>query len=150
MNACTRGFATPKDLMRHKQTVHKASGRVMAYCHYLTCDYSANGRKGPMRQDNLQRHIGAKHHWLQLLRESEARGEENVNPAVKLIDHFEEMYGDESLTRQKWMREFATAKAERDSVTLRNGLSIVENRILDRYARDWFMRWTNFWSGYRE
>lgn len=61
MNACTRGFATPKDLMRHKQTVHKASGCVMEYCHYLTCDYSANGRKGPMRQDNLQRHIGAKH-----------------------------------------------------------------------------------------
>ncbi|KAJ5593482.1 hypothetical protein N7537_010386 [Penicillium hordei] len=88
--------------------------------------------------------------WLQLLRESEARGEENVNPAVKLIDHFEEMYGDESLTRQKWTREFATAKAERDSVTLRNGLSIVENRILDRYTRDWLMRWTNLWSGYRE
>jgi hypothetical protein len=61
MNACTRGFATPKVLMRHKQTVHKSSGCVMVYCNYPSCDYSANGRKGPMRQDNLQRHIGAKH-----------------------------------------------------------------------------------------
>lgn len=61
MDACTSEFATAKDLMRHKQTVHKASGCIMAYCHYPSCDYSANGRKGPMRQDNLQRHIGAKH-----------------------------------------------------------------------------------------
>ncbi|KAH8433380.1 uncharacterized protein LDX57_011014 [Aspergillus melleus] len=76
--------------------------------------------------------------WLELLRESEARGEELVNPAVKLADHYEAMYGENSLTPPT----FTTDKAERDSMTLRNGrLRIIKDGILGRYARDWLSRW---------
>ncbi|RAH72539.1 putative NRPS-like enzyme [Aspergillus aculeatinus CBS 121060] len=75
--------------------------------------------------------------WLERLRESEARGEEGVNPAVKLVGHYEAMYAD---ARKE--PGFCTERAERDSVTLRNGrLRIVEDGILGRYVRDWMGRW---------
>jgi thioester reductase-like protein len=78
--------------------------------------------------------------WLRKLRESEARGEEMINPAVKLADHYEEMYGGDSPPTPK---SFLTDKAERDSMTLRNGrLRIVRDGILARYAQDWLKRWT--------
>jgi thioester reductase-like protein len=81
--------------------------------------------------------------WLQLLRESEARGEEHVNPAVKLIDHYEAMFGsDSSAGRALGPKTFVMDKAERDSVTLQNGrLRIIEDGILDCYIRDWTSRW---------
>ncbi|KAL4946430.1 hypothetical protein BDV06DRAFT_182532 [Aspergillus oleicola] len=76
--------------------------------------------------------------WLKKLRESESRGEEVVNPAVKLIEHYETIYGSEAPTP----KIFRTDKAERDSATLRNGrLRIVEDAILARYAADWRKRW---------
>ena len=80
--------------------------------------------------------------WLQLLRESEARGDEHINPAVKLIDHYEAMYGSDSSGRALGPKTFLTDKAERDSVTLQNGrLRIIEDGILDCYIRDWLSRW---------
>ncbi|OQD74998.1 hypothetical protein PENANT_c161G09314, partial [Penicillium antarcticum] len=83
--------------------------------------------------------------WLQLLRESEARGEEHINPAVKLIHHYEMMHGVQSSINHSGTKVFATNKAERDSVTLRSGhLNIVQDDILDCYARDWLLRWTAY------
>ncbi|KAJ5669929.1 uncharacterized protein N7477_005292 [Penicillium maclennaniae] len=80
--------------------------------------------------------------WLDMLRESELRGEEYVNPAVKLIGHYEAMYGGKSSGVRLGPKVFATAKAERDSVTLRNDrLRIIEDGILNCYARDWLSRW---------
>lgn len=80
--------------------------------------------------------------WLQMLRESEARGEEHVNPAVKLIGHYEAMYGGKAECVQLGPKTFVTEKAERDSVTLRNGrLRMAEDGILSCYARDWLRRW---------
>ncbi|KAL4784450.1 hypothetical protein BJX76DRAFT_219889 [Aspergillus varians] len=77
--------------------------------------------------------------WLAKLRESEARGEEVVNPAVKLADHYESMYGGDAPSEPKI---FLTNRAERDSVTLRNGrLRIIQDGILARYAQDWMGRW---------
>jgi hypothetical protein len=77
--------------------------------------------------------------WLVQLRESEAKGEELVNPAVKLADHYETMYGGEAPSTPK---NFLTDKAERDSMTLRNGrLRIIQDGILARYAQDWLKRW---------
>ncbi|KAJ5129945.1 uncharacterized protein N7515_005984 [Penicillium bovifimosum] len=77
--------------------------------------------------------------WLVRLRRSEGRGEEGVNPAVKLIQHYETMYGGKTLGPKR----FVTEKAERDSVTLRDGrLRIIEDGILGCYARDWLERWT--------
>jgi thioester reductase-like protein len=98
-----------------------------------------------LRRNGFQFQTLAFEEWLQLLRESEARGEENINPAVKLIHHYELIHGVGSPIRQNGTRVFVADKAERDSVTLRNGrLNIVEDGILDCYARDWSMRWANF------
>ena len=80
--------------------------------------------------------------WRSLLRESEERGEEFVNPAVKLLGHYEEMYGQTSSIARLGPKTFVTEKGERDSVTLRNGrLRIVEDGILNCYVRDWMNRW---------
>lgn len=82
------------------------------------------------------------HQWLQMLRESEARGEEHINPAVKLIAHYEAMYGGKSGGLRLGQKTFVTEKAERDSVTLRNGrMRIIEDGILSCYMRDWVRRW---------
>ena len=83
--------------------------------------------------------------WLQMLRESEARGEEKVNPAVKLTDHYEAMHAPSPPGTQKQQpqeKKFHTDKAERDSVTLRDGpLRVIEDGILGCYAQDWLKRW---------
>jgi hypothetical protein len=72
--------------------------------------------------------------WLDMLRESEARGEELVNPAVKLIGHYEAMYGGSSGSRLG-PKVLIADKAERDSVTLRNDrLRIIEDGILNFYC----------------
>lgn len=98
-----------------------------------------------LRRNGFQFQTVTFEEWIQLLRESEARSEENINPAVNLIHHYEMIHGVESPIRQNGTRVFKTDKAERDSVTLRNGrLSLVEDGILDCYARNWFMRWTTF------
>ncbi|KAJ5960817.1 AMP-dependent synthetase/ligase [Penicillium vulpinum] len=82
--------------------------------------------------------------WLVRLRMSEARGEEQVNPAVKLIHHYETMHGKKSFSLQNEAKVFNTEKAERSSLTLRNGrLGIIEDGILECYAQDWLARWTS-------
>ncbi|KAJ5812423.1 hypothetical protein N7474_008724 [Penicillium riverlandense] len=79
--------------------------------------------------------------WLKKLRDSEARGEEQSNPAIKLIDHYQSMYGEKTLGSQG-QKTFITDKAERDSVTLRSGpLHIIEDGVLERYIHDWLTRW---------
>lgn len=81
--------------------------------------------------------------WLLRLRRSETREEELVNPAVKLIHHYETMHGKKSSLIQNGPKSFVTEKAERSSVTLRNGrLRIIEDGILRCYAQDWLVRWT--------
>lgn len=92
-----------------------------------------------LRRSGFEFEIAPFEIWISMLRESEARGEEHVNPAVTLVGHYETMYGNRSSLRTK---RFCTERAERDSVTLRNeGLRIVENGILNCYARDWVKRW---------
>lgn len=86
------------------------------------------------------------HTWLQMLHDSEARGEEQVNPAVKLTGHYEAMFGQSPASSpsepQCQQKRFLTTKAEKDSETLRNGkLGVIEDGILGCYAKDWLMRW---------
>ncbi|KAL4757625.1 uncharacterized protein BDW70DRAFT_171160 [Aspergillus foveolatus] len=70
--------------------------------------------------------------WLEKLRQSEGRGEELQNPAVKLVDHYKAMYGGNAPKP----KIFRTDKAERDSETLRNGrLRIIQDGILARPPR---------------
>ena len=68
-----------------------------------------------------------------------------MNPAVKLTDHYEAMYAKSppgSPKEQPQEKKFHTDKAERDSVTLRDGpLRIIEDGILGCYAQDWLKRW---------
>ena len=73
--------------------------------------------------------------WLTLLRESEHRGEEDTNPAVKLIDHFE---GHMPSPPQMIM-----TRSLRDSATLRRvaEFGILEDGTVDRYVEDWLARW---------
>jgi thioester reductase-like protein len=81
--------------------------------------------------------------WLDRLYESEAKGEEVDNPAVKLIPHYEAMYGKDSSLVHNGPRRFLTNKAEMRSVTVRNGrLRIMEDGIMRCYAEDWLTRWT--------
>lgn len=81
--------------------------------------------------------------WLLRLRRSETRGEELVNPAIKLIHHYETMHGRRSSLMQNGPKRFIAEKAERSSVTLRNGrLRIIDDGILRCYAQDWLARWT--------
>lgn len=64
INACTWVFTDQKGLTRHMGTAHKDKlphWKGMAFCPYHCCARSVNGRKGPMRKDNLQRHIRTKH-----------------------------------------------------------------------------------------
>ncbi|CAG8937814.1 unnamed protein product [Penicillium salamii] len=83
------------------------------------------------------------HCWLNRLRESEARGEELINPAVKLIHHYESVYGSDGVAVRNGPKRFVTTKAERCSITLQNGrLRILEDGILRCYAEDWLTRWT--------
>lgn len=81
--------------------------------------------------------------WLELLRHSEENGEELVNPAVKLIAHYDAMYsGEDGRTSAVHSKIFRTDKAEKDSETLRSGrLGIIEQGILGRYVADWLARW---------
>ncbi|PLB40323.1 putative NRPS-like enzyme [Aspergillus candidus] len=94
---------------------------------------------GALRRSGFRFETVSFDRWLDLMKASEARGEEAVNPAVKLVAHYQSMYGEDSPAAPS----FLTEKAERDSVTLRNGrLRIVQDGILGRYAQDWLRRWT--------
>lgn len=94
-----------------------------------------------LRQHGFEFETVAFADWLGKLRESEARGEELVNPAVKLVEHYASMYGSGS-EEASVPKKFRTDRAERDSMTLRNGrLRIVQDGILARYAQDWMRRW---------
>ncbi|KAL4807941.1 putative NRPS-like enzyme [Aspergillus unguis] len=77
--------------------------------------------------------------WLQRLKESERRGEEDTNPAIKLVAHYAETYGADAPVA----KTFTTEKAENDSGTLKSGkgLDLVRDGVLERYALDWKKRW---------
>lgn len=102
-------------------------------------DFSWSAFLNSLKRNGFQFNTVPFEDWMKMLRQSEACGEEHINPAVKLIDHYEEMYGNSSILRSK---HFHTTKAEKDSVTMRKGqLLTLENGILNNYARDWLNRW---------
>lgn len=105
-------------------------------------EFSWSALLASLARSGFQFEIVSLEKWLDMLRKSEARGEEHVNPAVKLIGHYEAMYEGKSSGSRLEPKVFATDKAERDSVTLRNDrLRIIEDGILNCYARDWLSRW---------
>lgn len=94
-----------------------------------------------LRENGLEFETVTFQTWLQLLRDSEARGEELVNPAVKLTAHYEATYSNTSGYEHQ-EKKFLTGKSARDSMILREGpLKIIEDGVLRCYARDWLRRW---------
>ena len=76
--------------------------------------------------------------WLQKLREYEnSGGDTGRNPAVKLIGHFESMYGD---GRTGEIR-FETTIAQKHSVALRETPRLVEEGYIRRFVKVWSAKW---------
>lgn len=83
--------------------------------------------------------------WLRELRKSAARGQEKINPAVKLIEYFEEHYAS-SLTSQNGYEghgvSFETRAAERDSAMMRSLPTPIEGNAIQKYVARWLPRWS--------
>ncbi|KAJ5585606.1 AMP-dependent synthetase/ligase, partial [Penicillium hispanicum] len=121
-------------------TARPVDGSIYNLCN--SREFSWSALLDTLRLNGFQFETVSFQEWLQMLRDSEARGEEYVNPAVKLIEHYEAMYGGASSLAQLGPKTFLTDKAERDSMTLRDGrLRIIEDGILNCYIRDWLSRW---------
>ena len=78
--------------------------------------------------------------WLQMLRQSAAQGDELRNPAVKLIEYFEQNYGtDENFERRGLT--FDSAAAQRDSAAMRSAPKVLENGFVRKFLIVWLQRW---------
>ena len=141
-HACVRPDFANKDEMCDLSGDASKDHGYESYSVYNICnphDFSWSSMLSTLKKNGFQFEAVSFKKWLELLRESEKRGEEHVNPAVKLIDHYEAMYGDNS---QLGPKSFKTEMAERDSLTLRNGrVRIIDDGILNCYVRDWLNRW---------
>ena len=106
------------------------------------CEFSWPALLNSLQQSGYHFEIVPFEEWMNLLRGSEARGEEQTNPAIKLIHHYELLYGANVSSGRLCRKRFLTGQAERDSRTLRDGcVNLVEDGILRRYAQAWLARW---------
>lgn len=86
--------------------------------------------------------------WVQLLERSNA--DPRANPSIKLLGFWKERYGTKETRngddRDKPAVTFSTAKAERDSVSLREAQHCISSGLVDRFVQ----RWMKGWSGAME
>lgn len=76
--------------------------------------------------------------WLQKLRDyGKNGGNSERNPAVKLIDHFEKMYGKEKTGDIR----FAIETAEKHSPTLRGAPRLIEDGYVKKFVKAWLEKW---------
>ena len=76
--------------------------------------------------------------WLQKLRDYEkSGGDTGRNPAVKLIDHFESMYGN----RKAGEVIFETKTAQKHSAALRETPRLIEEGYIRRFVKAWLAKW---------
>lgn len=76
--------------------------------------------------------------WLQKLQEYERSGAEpGRNPAVKLIDHFESMYGKPKTGDIRF--EIKTAK--KHSSALREAPRLIEDGYIEKFMKVWMQKW---------
>ncbi|KAI2635716.1 acetyl-CoA synthetase-like protein [Hypomontagnella submonticulosa] len=83
--------------------------------------------------------------WLRELRKSAARGQEKINPAVKLIEYFEEHYASNLSSQNGYEGSgvtFVTQAAERDSAMMRSLPTPVEGNAIQKYVARWLPRWS--------
>ena len=79
------------------------------------------------------------HDWLQNLRDYETNGgNPEGNPAVKLIDHFERMYGEK---KKAGDIKFEIKTAEKHSPALRETPRLVEDGYIRKFLRVWLEKW---------
>lgn len=84
--------------------------------------------------------------WLQKLRDYEKNGgDPGRNPAVKLIDHFEGMYGKEKTQDIK----FQIKTAEKHSATLRDSPRLLEEGYIRKFVKVWLDKWEGEGNGLR-
>ncbi|KAL8377355.1 hypothetical protein RB595_008167 [Gaeumannomyces hyphopodioides] len=90
--------------------------------------------------------------WLERLRESAARGgEEERNPAVKLIDFYEKEFGgsvgaagkEEKTARAAGGGAFEIKAGARDAAVLRQPPRIIEDGYVRRFVSRWLESWTS-------
>ncbi|KAH6650756.1 putative NRPS-like enzyme, partial [Chaetomium tenue] len=89
--------------------------------------------------------------WLAKLRASAALGQEERNPAVKLLDYYEQQYGGREVVNsvdgvrdaagQKSAVVFDTTAAQRDCPVLRNPPMILEDGYVKKFLKRWLMSW---------
>lgn len=79
--------------------------------------------------------------WLQRLQDSASRaGEEEKNPAVKLLDHFRQRY--EATEGVTGSIIFDTYAIQRDSVILRSPPNVIWDGYMSKFVSTWLKRWT--------
>ena len=84
--------------------------------------------------------------WLQKLRDyDEGGGNPERNPAVKLIDHFESMYGKEKAGDVNFVIE----TAEKHSPALRETPRLIEDGYIKKFVKAWLQKWEGEGNGLR-
>ncbi|KAH8650872.1 hypothetical protein BGZ60DRAFT_462084 [Tricladium varicosporioides] len=78
--------------------------------------------------------------WMEKLQESAAHGDELRNPAVKLIEFFEEEFGAQD-SFEKGGLMFETSAAQRDAQVLREPPRIVEDGYIRKFLGAWLEKW---------
>lgn len=78
--------------------------------------------------------------WMEKLQESAAHGDELKNPAVKLIEFFEEEFGAQD-SFEKGCLMFETSAAQRDAQILRDPPRIVEDGYIRKFLGAWLEKW---------
>lgn len=81
--------------------------------------------------------------WLRMLQEDSAQGESGVtrNPAVKLVEYFEKIYGGEKDGSGEGVI-FETTAAQKDSKALRAVPRVIEEGYMGKFVDVWLQRWS--------
>lgn len=72
--------------------------------------------------------------WLDGLRESAARGEEEQNPAVKLVEYYEQTYVQGRKGKQC---TFEVGVAKRDSKAMKAAYDVVGMGLIEKFLGGW-------------
>ncbi|KAH6663644.1 hypothetical protein B0J14DRAFT_682919 [Halenospora varia] len=78
--------------------------------------------------------------WMEKLQESATHGDELKNPAVKLIEFFEEEFGAQDSFEKRGLM-FETSAAQRDAQILRDPPRIVEDGYIRKFLGAWLEKW---------
>ncbi|KZZ95197.1 Male sterility, NAD-binding protein [Ascosphaera apis ARSEF 7405] len=78
--------------------------------------------------------------WRARLAESEQKGEGRLNPAVKLIEHFDMAYG-RADSAGLGAAKFEVGRAKAVSAAMRNMPSVIEEKLVKKFLDNWVPKW---------